>query len=148
LPDGVPTVELSSNNYADVDGDGILEVNDPQSGIVDEMSLADSYGCTCEQILNCKPGQNNGEIKHGCSPGTMDIWRNQTEWAPECQDYTDYGVLVVRDGVAKPVLEDTDLDGIPDIEDTDDDGDGVPDTQDLLPEDKEQDGKPDWHKRQ
>jgi len=147
LPESIPTVELKPNNYADIDGDGVLEVNDPQAGIVDGMSLASTYGCTCEQILDCKPGQNNGEIKNGCSPGTIEVWKTQTGWSQECQDLTTYGVLVVRDGIAKPVLEDTDLDGIPDVDDTDDDGDGIPDTEDLMSEDKEHDGRPDWHKR-
>jgi hypothetical protein len=147
LPESVPTVELKPNNYADVDGDAILETNDPQLGIVDGMSYAQSHGCSCEQILECKPGQNNGENKHGCSPGTMEIWQNQVDWALECQGLTDYGVLVVRDGAAKPAAEDTDADGIPDTEDTDDDDDGIEDSEDLLPEDKEQDGKPDWHKK-
>jgi hypothetical protein len=27
------------------------------------FSLADTYGCTCEQILYCKAGNNNGELK-------------------------------------------------------------------------------------
>ena len=147
LPDGVPTIDLKPNHSADIDGDTVMEINDPELGIIDGISFVDSFGCTCEQILECKPGQNNGEIKHGCSPGTMDIWTEQIDWADECQEMTDYGILVVRDGAAKPAEEDTDLDGIPDTEDSDDDGDGIADTEDVLPEDKEQDGKPDWHKK-
>ena len=122
------------------------EVYDPELGeAVDAISFAASYGCTCEQILDCKPGQNIGEIEHGCSPGTMDIWTQQIDWALECQGLTDYGVLVIQDGTAKPADEDTDLDGVPDIEDADDDNDGTPDIEDVKPEDNQNDGKPDWH---
>ncbi len=147
LPDGAPTTSLKPNHYADVDGDSILEVNDPELGIVDGMSVADTFGCTCEQILDCKPGQNNGEMKHGCSQGTIDIWVQQADWATECQTLTDYGVLVTQDGVSKPADEDTDLDGIPDADDADDDNDGTPDAEDAQPEDNQNDGKPDWHKK-
>ena len=45
------------------------------------------YGCTCEEVLYCKPGSDNGEFKFGCSQGTYNVWQEQSEesWALECQ---------------------------------------------------------------
>jgi parallel beta-helix repeat protein len=145
-PESVPTQSLKPNHYAEIDGDFFLEVNDPELGITDGLSFDSTYGCSCEQILECKPGKNNGEIKYGCSPGTMNIWVQQTDWALECQEMTLQGSIVLFEGAEKPLDEDTDGDGILDTEDGDDDGDGIADMDDVLPEDKEQDGKPDWHK--
>jgi hypothetical protein len=63
---------------------------------------------------------------------------------------TSWGKLVVKAGMPKAQLEDTDEDGILDIDDPDDDNDGVPDTQESEPESKPVvtgqpgTGKPDW----
>lgn len=147
LPELVPTVELKPNHYADVDGDGVLEVNDPHDGIVDGINLADVYGCSCEQILICKPGGNNGEQKFGCSPGTINVWTEQSGWAGECQAFTQSGEVVAYYGVGKSVAEDTDGDGVEDSVDEDDDNDGIVDSEDSQPDDSTGDGVPDWHKK-
>jgi hypothetical protein len=34
-----------------------------------------------EQILGWKPGNNTGEIKYGCTAGTMTTWMSQIDWA-------------------------------------------------------------------
>lgn len=85
LPDGVPEKNLKPNHYADVDGDGIFEVTVPKSktkAIVDSVyTLADTRGCTCEQILAIKEGNNLGEKMYGCSSGTMSEFVAGADWA-------------------------------------------------------------------
>ena len=67
--------ELRPNHYADIDGDGIFEVNTGSAKkpvIVDsEFTLEITQGCGCSQILDLKPGKNKGEGKFGCTKGTM-----------------------------------------------------------------------------
>jgi hypothetical protein len=45
------------------------------------LNLAQTYGCSCGQILSKKPGNNNGEWKNGCTQGTLSNWISQTGWA-------------------------------------------------------------------
>lgn len=63
---------------SDEDGDGVSDEEDFCSGTVGE---ALSRGCSCEQILDYKPGKNKGELKHGCSQGTIDIFTTLSGWA-------------------------------------------------------------------
>ena len=83
LPEAVPTKELKPNHHADVDGDSVFETVMPKGKVVvdSSYSLADTFGCSCEQILEIKPGNDNGEMKHGCTKGTMDNWVQQKGWA-------------------------------------------------------------------
>ncbi|MBW2981342.1 hypothetical protein KY343_00550 [Candidatus Woesearchaeota archaeon] len=110
------------------------------------MDLATTYGCSCEQILYCKPGANNGEQKWGCTEGTMNVWTNQIGWAPDCQ----VNGIVATEGEAKSILEDTDNAGMIDPLDGDNDNDGIPDGEDSeddsTPSEPGQQGtgKPDW----
>ena len=115
--------------------------------------MVDTFGCSCEQILYCKPGANVGELKWGCSEGTMHVWTSQIGWAPDCQDGNG---KMVREGEEKLNLENTDqdMDGIIDALDTDNDGDGIEDeddtetdsrTEEVDPDHKKDGkGKPDW----
>jgi hypothetical protein len=107
-----------------------------------------NYGCSCSQILFCKPGYNNGEYKFGCSQGTKNIWEAQREdsWALECQ----VDGKVANEGVSKWLFENTDGDILPDLLDGDNDGDGTPDGEDDMIEDQDPPGDPDhgipdWH---
>ena len=70
-------VDLVPNNFADIDGDGIFEVNGADS----EITLADTHGCTCLDILEIKPGEDEGEIKFGCAKGTIDTFLAERGWA-------------------------------------------------------------------
>lgn len=105
LPENIPTKILMPNHYAEVDGDRIFETlfghGDDDCNEEDELeddcgyevidskyTLADTYGCSCEQILESKPGKNRGEHKHGCADGTMKIWIEQIGWA-EASSHTD-----------------------------------------------------------
>ena len=84
IPESVPTGELNKNNYAEVDGDFVLEVGIKDGSEDSEYTIEETYGCTCSQILSCKPGNDNGEIKNGCTKGTMDNWVAQKGWAKDC----------------------------------------------------------------
>ena len=70
----------------------------------------------------------------------MNIWMNQLSWAPECQG----NGVIVRAGEGKPLFEDTDNSGWPDILDADNDNDGIGDGDDPEPDSKANNGKPDW----
>ncbi|MBW2984055.1 right-handed parallel beta-helix repeat-containing protein [Candidatus Woesearchaeota archaeon] len=106
------------------------------------------WGCTCEEALFCKPGDNNGEYKYGCTPGTENVWLSQTGWSTDCQAN---GVVAMA-GEAKPPLEntDSDMDGIVDALDPDNDGDNIEDVADSEPDSRAEQtgdygkGKPDW----
>lgn len=61
------------------------------------------YGCTCEEVLYCKPGSDNGEFMFGCSQGTYSVWQEQSDdsWALECQA----GGVVIESGILKSLFE-------------------------------------------
>ena len=42
-------------------------------------------GCNASQILACKPGQSDGEVKYGLTPGTQQIFAARTGWAAACR---------------------------------------------------------------
>ncbi len=151
-PEGVPTNVLNPNHYAGIFGNLFFQTNigtKPDPNIVDsEYAITDAYGCSCEQILYCKPGANSGEYKFGCSEGTMNVWTSQIGWAPDCQE--NGNGKVIREGESREYLEDTDGDSWTDPLDADRDNDGIPNSDDseiesAAPEPgKQGKGKPDW----
>lgn len=89
VPESVPTEQLLPNRYALVDEDEYFETNTgSRSSPVLEDSLfmiSDTYGCSCERILDCKPSEKtNEEYAAGCTKGTMNDWIDQRAWATEC----------------------------------------------------------------
>jgi hypothetical protein len=148
IPEPVPTQYLRPNHYAQMDEDIIFEVNtgSAKDEVIEdsEYDLVDTYGCTCEQILECKPGNNFGEYKWGCSEGTMNVWVNQLGWSPECQK----NGKVVKEGEMKLIWENTDDADLWDVLDNDNDNDGVEDWEDSMIDDADESGKgfgsPDW----
>jgi parallel beta-helix repeat protein len=86
LPETIPKIRLLPGYYADVDGDRIFETEKLlRNKIVDsKYSLNGTYGCSCRQIIECKPGNNINEYMFGCSDGTMKIWIEQRSWAAKC----------------------------------------------------------------
>jgi hypothetical protein len=82
-------IKLNPNNYGDIDGDKIFEtVAKVKIGkkkiekIIDsKYSLVDTYGCSCHQILDIKPGKDSGELKNGCSKGTLENFIYKRGWA-------------------------------------------------------------------
>ena len=65
----------------DSDGDG---VNDAVDKCPDTTGLQEAYGCSCRQILDLKPGEDEGELKNGCSAGTIEVFKKQIGWAEGC----------------------------------------------------------------
>lgn len=45
------------------------------------LDLILTHGCSCSQILEIKPGKNEGELQMGCTNDTINIWVSQTDWA-------------------------------------------------------------------
>jgi hypothetical protein len=76
IPEDVPYGgSLNPNHFALVDGDNIFDTVLPNGqGPQRHYTLEDTGGCSCEQILDEKPGNNVGQYQHGCSVGTMDTW--------------------------------------------------------------------------
>lgn len=62
----------------DSDKDGVPDSQDKCPNTIGEQIV---YGCSCEQILAFKPGNNIGELKNGCSNGTIDVFTKQIGWA-------------------------------------------------------------------
>lgn len=83
LPELVPTESLMPNHYADVDGDGYFESRSPKSKTLLEnlKPFGETFGCSCKEILDAKPGQDEGETKFGCTGGTLTVWSQQKGWA-------------------------------------------------------------------
>ncbi len=74
LPEGVPTLSLGVNRWADVDGDGIFETVNPKGrGPQLSFTVEDTMGCSCEQIIVAL-GLGEGHKKYGCSISAMQDW--------------------------------------------------------------------------
>lgn len=74
IPESVPTVELQTNRWALVDGDGQFDTNPPNgNGPGAVFTLGDTAGCSCEQIITAQ-GLGEGHVRHGCSVGAMRNW--------------------------------------------------------------------------
>jgi len=72
-------VELNPQHYADVDGDGIFDTFDKETGeiVADEtLTLAITKGCSCTQIEDMNPGESKGKLKSGCLRKTIEDWIN------------------------------------------------------------------------
>ncbi len=126
--DGIPNDQDACAGTVLPDGTGYLGLKPNHVGI-DWVSID---GCNCAQLLGCKPGQDEGEKKFGCAPGTQEVWQNKEGWAASCS------------GSSKPANYDTDKDGVIDSSDSDDDNDGILDSSDSLPDDTNSDGMPNW----
>jgi parallel beta-helix repeat protein len=65
-------LKLNPNHHGDVDGDRVFEVGSAKGYTDSTYTITKTSGCGCQQILTQKPGNNEGEKKHGCTKGTMD----------------------------------------------------------------------------
>ena len=64
----------------DEDNDGVLDIDDKCSNTIDEQLV---YGCSCVQILDLKPGEDTGELRNGCSEGTLKVFEEAKGWAKD-----------------------------------------------------------------
>jgi subtilisin-like proprotein convertase family protein len=79
LPEAAPTRELKPNHYALIDASGDFTRGEPKGkggGSAIDYSTEDTMGCSCEQIIESLD-LGNGQLKFGCSPGTMSNWAAQ-----------------------------------------------------------------------
>jgi endonuclease/exonuclease/phosphatase family metal-dependent hydrolase len=75
-PEGVPTQHLGTNRWALVDDDGVFDTTPPNgrgNGLNRTLTLGDTAGCSCEQIIE-ELDLGNGHVKFGCSIGVMENW--------------------------------------------------------------------------
>jgi hypothetical protein len=79
IPEGVPTVRLNPNHYALVDGDATFDTVSPRgrSSRLPAFTIADTAGCSCEQILDRTGSVEPGEGSFGCLAGRMRSWINR-----------------------------------------------------------------------
>ncbi|MBT8062337.1 MAG: lamin tail domain-containing protein [Gammaproteobacteria bacterium] len=74
IPEGAPTQELRTNNFALVDDNRQFDSNDPEGvGPMQSFDIFDTAGCSCEQIV-VEAGLGKGHLKFGCSIGEMEAW--------------------------------------------------------------------------
>lgn len=74
VPESVPTRGLRPNRFALVDGDGLFDTVAPNgTGPTGVFTLADTGGCSCEQIIAALD-LGNGHTRFGCSLGAMRDW--------------------------------------------------------------------------
>jgi hypothetical protein len=76
---GTATRSVSVTVRKDADNDGVPDDLDYCPGTVGPQVV---LGCSVQQILACKPGQNGGEVKRGLSPGTLEIFGSLASGAP------------------------------------------------------------------
>jgi hypothetical protein len=70
----VPSVRPGKNRFALIDGDLIFDTRLPKGkGPVRSYSLTETGGCSCEQIIALQ-GLDGGQVRFGCSVGTMEDW--------------------------------------------------------------------------
>ena len=91
VPESIPFVRLLPNHYALVDSDAFFETNTGSRSapfITDSAyTITDTYGCSCERILACKPSDRiSEEYAFGCTEGTMKDWVAQRGWAARCSE--------------------------------------------------------------
>ena len=64
----------------DKDNDGILDEDDECPNTVEEQII---YGCSCNQILDLKPGEDTATNRDGCSQGVIDVFTDAKGWAKD-----------------------------------------------------------------
>lgn len=82
------TDELDADNdgFNDCSEDSCLNTAHDNFAQLKKNHFAGNWnGCSCTDILVCKPGNNEGELKHGCTQGTIDVWTKQIGWAKSCR---------------------------------------------------------------
>ena len=78
-------VDGDNDNFNDCTEDLCLNTIHDDFAKLNKNHFAGNWnGCSCTDILTCKPGNNEGELKNGCTKGTIDNWLQQKGWAQNC----------------------------------------------------------------
>jgi predicted extracellular nuclease len=72
IPEGILAGNLNPNHWALVDADLVFDTRGNASP-ARTFTVADTAGCSCGQILTAL-GFGQGQLKNGCSNGTMEDW--------------------------------------------------------------------------
>jgi len=64
----------------DLDGDGVPNSEDKCPNTIGEQLV---YGCSCEQILKLKPGEDTATNREGCSKGIVEVFTKGIGWAKD-----------------------------------------------------------------
>jgi hypothetical protein len=160
---GLIYVIAESDTGPDLDCDGVPDVDDLCPGTepwyASERLLPNHYdssnldliltgGCSAFQILECHPGNVEGQYKYGISQGTLNTWINMQAWARD--EDGDGSQDCIYGDETKDILIDVDSDAVIDPLDGDNDGDGIPDAEDTEPDSSSPGdglpgkGTPDW----
>jgi len=74
LPEGVPTVRLGVNRFANTNGDGVFDTTTPaKKGARRGYTVVKTGGCSCEQIVE-ELSLGNGLRMFGCTIEVMELW--------------------------------------------------------------------------
>jgi hypothetical protein len=67
---------LLPKHYADLDADRVFETRSKGAAPLEDsvLTLADTHGCSCLQIVGQLPGSNEGLADHGCPLELMRAW--------------------------------------------------------------------------
>ena len=71
---------LGNPAIKDSDNDGIIDDEDKCSGTITGQVI---YGCSCEQILELKPGEDTATNRKGCSKGIINVFTKAIGWAKD-----------------------------------------------------------------
>jgi len=97
IPEAVPTLRLGVNRFALIDGDTAFDTTSPKgNGPQASFTLADTAGCSCEQIIEALE-LGKGHTKFGCSISGMEDFIAQVQPEPFC-------AIFPGDGVDGPAL--------------------------------------------
>jgi hypothetical protein len=80
IPEAGPTSSrgLGRNRWTLDNSDGSFTQGPPQAGRLFSFSIADTGGCSCEQIIT-ELGLGKGHQKYGCSNSAMIDWANMQQ---------------------------------------------------------------------
>jgi len=68
------------NGWLDSDNDSIPDSEDKCPNTIGEQLV---YGCSCEQILKLKPGEDTATNREGCSKGIVEVFTKGIGWAKD-----------------------------------------------------------------